>query len=181
MDTRQPEALLTAGRVVLRPLRDDDAETLIGILADSEVMKWAVYDRPLSRTEALAFISRAFAPRIEMLGMHVISEAAATRAVGFSGFRKCALLGCEDVEFGWVLARECHGRGFATALGQALIDCGLNRLGLRRVLAACHPSNVVSEHILRDKLKMEFVADVESQPGLRRRVYCAVSPTITTG
>ena len=165
MGTMQPEALLTAGRVVLRPRRDEDVEPLIGILADSEVMKWAVYDRQLSRTEALAFISRAFAPRIEMLGMHVISEAPTTRAVGFSGFRKCALLGGEDVEFGWVLAGEFHGRGFATVLGQALIECGLNRSGLRRVLAACHPSNAASEHVLRDKLKMEFVAEVEPQPG----------------
>lgn len=173
VDVSRRSIVLTAGHVVLRPMRDEDVEPLVGILEDPEVMKWALYDRPLSRTEALRFISEAFVSDVDMLGMHVVSEAQETRAIGFSGFRKCALLGSEDVEFGWVLAEQFHGRGFATAIGQALIGCGLTRLGLRRVLAACHPSNVVSEHILRDKLKMTFVADVEPQPSRPRRVYCA--------
>ena len=67
-----------------------------------------------------------------------------------------------------------HGRGYATAIGEALIVFGLNTLGLNRILAACNPANVASEHILREKLGMRFEREVEPRPGFRRRVYSSV-------
>lgn len=164
---------LDAGPVFLRPLRDDDREPLIAVLMDTDVMKWALDDRPLTRKEAHTFIGAKFAIGDEVLGMHSISVDWTSQAIGFSGYRRCTLLGVDDVEFGWVIASSHQGQGYATALGRALIRFGLETLKLNRILAACNPANVPSEHILRDKLRMRFEREVAIRPELRRRVYSA--------
>ena len=97
--------------------------------------------------------------------------------VGFSGYRECRYLEEDDVEFGWILARQHHGRGYATAIGWQLIRHALDVWRLSRVLAACHPLNHASERVLRDKLHMRFERQVEPRPGFRRRVYSASSLT----
>jgi RimJ/RimL family protein N-acetyltransferase len=163
--------ILYAPPLVLRPLRPDDIEPLIAILSDADVMKWALEDRPFNRSEAVAFIEMNFASSSDDFGMHVISVGLDQPSIGFAALRNCTLLGEPDVEFGWVIANSYHGRGYATLLGKALIEYALTTLRLRRILAACNPANVSSEHILRDKLTMRFEREVEVRPGFRRRVY----------
>ena len=80
-------------------------------------MKWALDERPLTRSEAATFIATTFAVGHEVLGMPAISVDPMSEAIGFSGCRRCAILGVEDVEFGWVIAKPHQGRGYATALG----------------------------------------------------------------
>jgi RimJ/RimL family protein N-acetyltransferase len=114
-----------------------------------------------------------FARSDDTLGMHVVSRDLRSEAIGFSGYRTCALLGTDDVEFGWVIATAHQGSGYATSLGQALIRHALTTLRLPRVLAACHPENAASEHVLRDKLRMQFEREVKAGPNPPRRVYAA--------
>jgi ribosomal-protein-alanine N-acetyltransferase len=156
----------------LRPLRVHDHEALAAILTDGEVMAMALDDRAYSEAEARSLLQTHFARGDQVLGMHVIALQAPDVAIGFGGYRGCRLLGADDVEFGWVIAPTYQGRGCATALGRALIEHALRQRKLRRILAACHPANARSEHILRDKLQMQFVREVETRPETRRRVYC---------
>jgi RimJ/RimL family protein N-acetyltransferase len=120
--------ILSAGHVLLRPLRAEDHEPLIWTLTDSDTMKWALEDRPFTLAEAEHFITTRFASGVEPFGMHVISTALDQPAIGFCTFRESDLLAEVDVEFGWVLAKEHHGNGYATALGRALIDYTFNNL-----------------------------------------------------
>jgi RimJ/RimL family protein N-acetyltransferase len=159
-----------AGPVSLRELRPEDHEPVIGILSDEQIMKWALDDRPFTRAEA-EFLRTKFANGEDPLGMRVVVCDTIEAAIGFSGLRNCELLGEPDIEFGWVLAKTHHSRGYATLLGHALIAFALNVLKRPRVLAACHAANAASEHVLRDKLRMHFVQEVEPRPNVRRRVY----------
>jgi RimJ/RimL family protein N-acetyltransferase len=163
---------LDAGDVILRPYRNRDRGPLVAILGDPELMRLVLNERPFNAVDAEIFIARHFGPN-DQLGYQTVCLKSTDEVIGFSGFRTCRYLNSQDVEFGWVLARAHHGRGYATALGQRLISHALGPREMTRVLAACHPMNSASEHILRDKLRMRFVREVEPRPGFRRRVYSA--------
>jgi len=165
--------MLDAGPILLRPMRAEDHDALVALLTNPEVMQRALEDRAYRLDEAESLLVRMFAGSDDTLGMHVVSRDLGSEAIGFSGYRTCALLGTDDVEFGWVIATAHQGSGYATALGQALIRHALMTLRLPRVLAACHPENATSEHILRDKLRMRFEREVKTRPDSPRRVYGA--------
>jgi RimJ/RimL family protein N-acetyltransferase len=164
--------ILDAGDVVLRPYEAMDREPLLSILGDPEVMKLVLDERPLAREEAEQFVRDHFVDNLR-LGFGTLSLKATGEAIGFACYRQCRHLDENDVEFGWVIAKRHHGHGYATAVGEQLIVYALESLRLARILVACNPSNATSEHILREKFKMEFEREVETRPNYRRRVYAA--------
>jgi len=169
---RSGPVILDAGDVLLRPYEPRDRDALVAILGEPSLMRLVLEERPLAKAEAEAFIDRDF--RVSgRLGYRTVALKSSDEAIGFSGFRACHYLNEDDVEFGWVLARKHHGRGYATALGEALIRQALESWRLPRVLAACSPLNHASERILRDKLQMRFERQVEPRAGFSRRVYSA--------
>jgi RimJ/RimL family protein N-acetyltransferase len=162
--------ILDGGIAFLRRFRVTDTPVLVELLMNPALMKWAIDDRPFSWPEAEAFIRRHF-QQADAFGFGTVCEAGSNMPIGFGGFRQCRLLAADDLEFGVVLAPEYHGKGYATALGRKLIEHALTVLRLPRVLAACHPDNAASEHVLRDKLGMQFHRDVRIGPHRRRVVY----------
>ena len=166
---------LDCSDVVLRPFEERDRAAVAAILGDAGLMRLALDERPLPRTEADAFILDHFTLH-DRLGLGTVALKSSGDAIGFSGFRACFYLEAQDIEFGWVLATAYHGRGIATRLGEAFIARALGDWKCARVLAACNPLNSASEHVLRDKLHMTFEREVEPRPGFKRRVYSAVRP-----
>jgi RimJ/RimL family protein N-acetyltransferase len=164
--------ILDAGDVLLRPYENRDRDGLITILGEAELMQLVLDERPLSNAQAGAFIDSHF-HGTGHLGYRTVALKSNDDAIGFSGFRTCRYLGEDDVEFGWVLSKKYHGRGYATALGEQLIRHALESWRLPRILAACNPQNHASERILRDKLQMRFERQVEPRAGFCRRVYSA--------
>jgi RimJ/RimL family protein N-acetyltransferase len=170
--TIRENVFLDAGDVALRPYEDRDRTSLVAILGRTDLMNLVLEERPFGVNEAETFILNNFHVS-ERLHYGTVTLKSTGEAIGFSGFRACAYLNEDDTEFGWVLAKEHHGRGFATALGVRLIIHALESWRLPRVLAACNPLNAASEHILRDKLHMRFERSVEPRKGFRRNVYSA--------
>ena len=171
--------ILDAGNVLLLPYEHRDRNALVAILGEPALMRLVLEERPLAKAEAETFIDRDFRASGH-LGYGAVALKSTGEAIGFSGFRACHYLNEDDVEFGWVLAKEHHGRGYATALGEALIRQALESRRLPRVLAACNPLNHASERILRDKLQMRFERQVEPRSGFCRRVYSAAPGWPTT-
>ena len=163
---------LDAHHIVMRPYEERDRSALIHILGDADVMNLALEERALSVDEAGRYVDEHFGSR-DRLGFHTVALKATDEAIGLSGFRACRYLEADDVELGWVLGRDHHGRGYATALGRALIAYALKSWRLPRVLGACHPLNHASAHVLRDKLGMRFERAVEPRPGFHRLVFSA--------
>lgn len=165
--------ILDAGAVVLRRYADTDRGALVLILSDPEVMRLVLDERALTSDEAEKFLRNHLVGSAAP-GFGTICLKATDEAIGFAGYRDCHYLDESDLEFGWVIAKQHHGRGYATALGEKLIAHALESKQLKRILAACNPLNGASEHVLRDKLNMRFERQVEPRPGFRRRVYAAV-------
>ena len=94
--------VLDAGEIVLRPYEDRDRTSLLAILGRADLLNLALRERPFGVREAEIFIRDNFQVT-ERLHYGTVSLKSG-EAIGFSGFRACAYLNENDVEFGWVLA-----------------------------------------------------------------------------
>ena len=54
-----------------------------------------------------------------------------------------------DVEIAYRLPVACWGRGYATEMARAVVDFGLDDLGLPKVVGVAWPENVESQRVLR--------------------------------
>jgi len=59
-------------------------------------------------------------------------------------------------ELGWVLRKDCWGRGYTTEAAAAMLDYARDRWGMRRVIAMCDSENAASYRVM-EKLGMRFV------------------------
>lgn len=135
-------------RLTLRPLSIDDAETLLGIFSDPDVMRyWNT--APWTKTQdALDFMtdSKESMLRQESLVLGVYLKANDELA------GKCMLFSYDKAskraEIGFGLGRTYWGKGLIHEAGEALIQYGFNTLGLRRIEAEIDPDNQASAKAL---------------------------------
>lgn len=140
---------LPGKRVRLRGPRADDADALLALFADLEVMRY--WSRPpmTTRGEAEGFIvevGERFARR-EMINWMVASRDDDT-VVG-----TCSLshFDARDrlAEVGYALRSDCWGRGLAGEAVAIALAWGFGHLGLRRIDASIDPRNERSRRLLQ--------------------------------
>ncbi|HJQ40843.1 MAG TPA: GNAT family N-acetyltransferase [Thermoanaerobaculia bacterium] len=157
-------------RLLLRSVTAADLPRLFALLGDREVMKLALYERPLTRDEAQHFIVSDFAKEpqdITHLGVLCLHENDVV--IGFAGLLPCRYFP-GDLEFGFVLGLEHHRKGYATEIGRKLIDVGFEVLDCTRLLALCDPQNTASSGVL-EKLGMTYINEIPTSDRGRRRVF----------
>ena len=145
-----------AGRVVLRALRADDAETMFAYRADPEVARYQSW-QPQSVDELRAFIAslaraEPYAPGTwYQLGIALPGDGAPAgdgTPIGGALIGDCGVhvLAKEprQAEFGMTLARAWQGRGLATAALEALFTVLFGALGKHRVFGSIDPRNARS-------------------------------------
>ena len=167
---------MTAGiikttRLTLRPVRDSDLDTLYeSVFSDAEVMSLAFLGRTLSRSESRSFVADHFDHdgNGRQPGVLVVSDSG--EIAGFAGLLECAVLGAADYEIGFVLARHHWGQGYATEIGIAQIEHGLETLGCARLLAQVSPDNPASVSVLR-KIGMQFHSTIDTTNRGKRDIY----------
>lgn len=165
----EPLPVRTA-RLLLRPVADRDLPRLLAILGDAEVMKLALYERPLTPEEAKRFIAHDFSMEPEdVTHLGVLCRIEDDAVIGFAGLLPCKYFP-GDLELGFVLAAENQGKGYATEIGRKLIDEGFEALGCARLLALCDPRNAASSNVL-EKLGMTCIDEIPTPDRGRRRVF----------
>lgn len=163
-------------RLVLRPVRDEDAADLVALDADEEVRRWV--DMPAAPTERQ--ITDEMIPRwreFDRLTPQVGFWVAQSEGV-FAGWfhlrppkhvaEKVAAKG--DLELGYRLRRELWGKGLATEGSRLLLTHAFDTLRAPRVTAACLEGNVASMRVM-EKIGMSRVATREYKPGQPALVY----------
>lgn len=162
---------LITDRLSLRPFTDGDLTSLFAILGDPEVMKLALYERPLTPAEAQQFLDAEFAKDATAIGrLAVLVRRSDDVVIGFAGLLPCRYLPGE-LEFGFVMALDAQRQGYATEIGQKLIDVGFHALGRDRLYALCDPRNTASRDVLSRKLGMHFVKEIATPDRGRRMVF----------
>lgn len=135
-------------RLLLRPLREDDAAALFTIFSDPRVAR---------------YLSRPAWDGIEIAHARIARDLAAMSegryiCLGLERFEDATLIGectlfnmvaqCRRAEVGYMLAAGAWGRGYMNEALVALLSFGFAELGLNRVEADIDPRNVASERSL---------------------------------
>lgn len=104
------------------------------------------------------------------IGLSVLVEKDSDNIIGLAGLLECDYLGEKDFEFGFILAQEFWGKGYATEIGQAQIDFVKNELKRDRVLAIAAPENSSSIKTIK-KLGLKLEKSITLNERGNREVY----------
>lgn len=113
--TALPEVRIKTGRLLLRPTRRSDIDTLVAEISDFAVSKMlARVPYPYRRRDAEAFLAAAGAAELADLPLAITLDDQLIGGIGLSGVRR-------EHEFGYWLGRAHWGKGYATEAGHAFL------------------------------------------------------------
>jgi RimJ/RimL family protein N-acetyltransferase len=153
-----PLALITTPRLVLRRPKPSDAVAKYEYGRDPEVARYMDWARHGNLSDAVAFIEGATS-RWQSGEEYswAITVKPEDRAIGSVA---CRVRG-HAVDLGYVLSRDCWGRGYATEAAKAVFEWAASVEGVYRIWATCDVENAASVRVL-EKLGM-------SREGILRR------------
>jgi RimJ/RimL family protein N-acetyltransferase len=154
-----PAPFLETDRLVLRRFTADDADLLVELDNDPEVMRYINGGKPVSREEIVtdylpAFLS--YYERFEGYGFWAASEKRTGRFVGWFHLRPGPDDPATEPELGYRLHRFAWGGGLATEGSRALIAKAFTDLGATRVHASTMAVNVGSRRVM-EKAGLRYV------------------------
>jgi RimJ/RimL family protein N-acetyltransferase len=160
------EPVLITDRLVLRPPREADLDDLIAGIGDLRVSRMlGRVPHPYKRSDADGFLAA------------VRRNAHSGRALNLSIVREGRLIGGMAIgslpgycEFGYWLAHDAWGKGYATEAGRAVLAYGFDGLGLSLIRSGVLWSNAAS---LRVQIKLGF-----RRIGISRRYALARKQTV---
>jgi RimJ/RimL family protein N-acetyltransferase len=147
---------LTTDRLILRPFRDSDFETVHAYGSDLDVTRYTSFG-PNSPEETREFISRCQAETDVSPRQHynfAITLRDEDRVIGGVGFN-IDQPRHDGAEMGYVLHHDHWGQGIATEAARALLEFAFGTVRLHRIVARCHPDNPASAAVMQ-KLGMTY-------------------------
>ena len=147
-------------RLRLRHFRTADAEAMVRVLGDADVMRFGSGVR--SPGDVRRWIVREVTDRYPAwgFGKWAVVERASDEVIGYCGlaaFNDRCLPG--ETEIGYRLAKSHWGNGYATEATRAVRDYAFAILELPRLIAVIDPENTASLRVA-EKLGMSYVRDV---------------------
>jgi [ribosomal protein S5]-alanine N-acetyltransferase len=147
---------LESDRLIVRPWQAADRAAFAAITNDAEVMRYIHDGQPFSSEEIEQFLARQERQIAEHdLCMGAAVEKATGRVLGIAGAQPLGTTG--ELEIGWIFARHCWGRGYATEAGGAAMHHVLETLHRPRVVAIIDPDNEPSKRVAA-RLGMKYEA-----------------------
>ena len=145
------QVFLETDRLVLRQLTIADADNLVDLDADPDVMRFVTGGIPTSREEIQNEVLPAFLAyyqRYEGYGFWAAIEKATGEFLGWFHFRPRQDAAPGEVELGYRLRKSAWGKGYATEGSRALIRKGFTESGVQRVTAEAMAVNQASRRVM---------------------------------
>lgn len=145
------QVFLETDRLVLRRFTAADADNLVDLDADPDVMRFVTGGIPTSREEIQNEVLPAFLAyyqRYEGCGFWAAIEKATGEFLGWFHFRPRPGAAPGEVELGYRLRKSAWGRGYATEGSCALIRRGFTESGVQRVTAEAMAVNQASRRVM---------------------------------
>jgi RimJ/RimL family protein N-acetyltransferase len=156
---RDVEAVLETERLTLRQFTPDDADNLVELDGDPEVMRYINGGRPTSREEIECRELPAFLEyyaRSDRYGFWAAVEKATGDFIGWFHLRPRPDGAADEPELGYRLRRPAWGKGYATEGSRALIERAFTDLGAQRVWAETLTVNTASRRVM-EKSGLKYV------------------------
>jgi RimJ/RimL family protein N-acetyltransferase len=158
---------LRTDRLVLRGFEASDLDEFAGIWADPVVTKYL--GGPVDRGEAWQRLSMHVSHWVLLgYGRWALAERRGDQFVGWSGVLH--LEGYSEPEVGWVLRRDCWGRGYATEAAGAALRWAVQTRGLGDLISAIHPENQASI-LVADRLGAQLWCREPDAGGVEQVLY----------
>lgn len=150
--------VLHTKRMLMRPLRLEDAQALNRLNSDHQVMR---HIGPLQTSVALTRQYLKDSPlrdyQLYGYGRHALVHQANNEFIGFCGLK--FLPDFNEVDIGYRLLPSYWGQGLAFEAAQAAMQFGKEQLGLKRIIGMAMPDNQASIRLLQ-KLGMQYEKQV---------------------
>ena len=142
---------LETDRLLLRRFTKADADDLVELDSDADVMRFITGGKPTPREVieggVLPRILHYYAP-FEGFGRWAAIERSTGAFLGWFELRPAEGARPDDVELGYRLRKSAWGKGYATEGSRALIDKGFAELGVQRVWAQTMAVNSASRRVM---------------------------------
>lgn len=160
------QEFLETERLMLRRFTEADADNLVELDSDPDVMRYlsggGATPRDVIERDILPRFLRSYEPHAGF-GYWVAMERATGAFLGWFGFHPPDGSGLDVVELGYRLRRAAWGKGYATEGSRALIRRGFVAQGVRRVFATTYQDNLASRRVM-EKLGMTLVRRFRVSP-----------------
>jgi RimJ/RimL family protein N-acetyltransferase len=173
---------LETPRLLMRPLRDDDADWLAELLCDTEVARflWECAETPeKGRKYAAAFID--LGRMRHRFGMWSIQDKESAEFHGWAELSKLRPWSgpSDEIALSYVLRRASWGRGIATEAAGRLLRHAFEVCELEGVMAVAMRGNVASKRVLK-KIGMRWVAERTTAEGVELDYFRIEAGEFTT-
>lgn len=137
---------LTSERLVFRLYNYNDLDFLISMLKDPEMMQYIGNGHTRNIEEAHTFLERILGhyEQNKEFGLKFLIRKEDGIPVGHAGIVPQHIDGENELEIGYWIARKFWGNGYATEAANALLNRGVNQLGLTRLISLIQPGNTRS-------------------------------------
>jgi [ribosomal protein S5]-alanine N-acetyltransferase len=169
---------LETERLILRQFTEDDADNLLELNSDPEVVRFTpdagkLQDYTVIQTQILPSFFAHY-KQYDGYGVWAVIEKLSQAFIGWFFFRPAVhasyfdpvLANESDIEIGYRLRKTAWGKGYATEGCKALIFKGFSQLGTQRAIAVALAANVASIRVMEKaglKLKNRFIYEVNGQ------------------
>jgi len=140
--------ILETERLILRTWTYADDERLFEICSDAETMLHIGDRQPYESIEAAReFLNWAVPYQLKMgFCRWAVIEKQSGEIIGSCGF---AFRDMEEVEIGYLFAREVWGKGFATEAARACLKYGFDKIGFETIIGLTDLDHEKSQNVLR--------------------------------
>lgn len=135
-------------RIVLRTLTVDDADDLLTVLGDPEVMRFGTTGTA-TRADCVAFIeTNAEVEHRTGVGAWAVCTPDDATLLGYCRLRREAdWIGADEIEIGYRLATRAWGKGYATEAARLARDLAFDELDAPTLIALIDPANEPSARV----------------------------------
>jgi ribosomal-protein-alanine N-acetyltransferase len=149
--------ILQTERLYLREFTMDDAQLLVDLNANPEVVKY-VHELPVDHAKALEVLETIILPQYKLYNhgrwaVHLKSNSA---FIGWCGLKYVKER--DEIDLGYRFFQQYWGKGYATESAKAVIDYGKKVLQLPDIMAQAHVENMASQNVLK-KCGLQFRAE----------------------
>lgn len=161
--------ILETARLLLREMTEADAEHLLALGRNPNVMRYIPGEPPVTTLDdaLTALRERVFPQYARGLGRWACIEKTSGAFIGWCGIKHMA--DDDEYDIGYRFFEEHWQKGYATESARAVCDFARRRLAGRRVLGKAVRDNVASRHVL-EKIGLVYEGE-ETDEGAPVAVY----------
>ncbi len=145
-----PSFPIETRRLLIRPLRIEDAEELHELYSDAEAMRFLSAEVPATIAESRAWVQAKIDKFLAEDGMSLwaVVERRSGRVIGDAGLQWEEIAGSRELELACRILARFQGRGYGTEASEACLRAAFDA-GVTRVVAQTDAGNAAAARVLR--------------------------------